>query len=89
MDSPMTPSMKGITSLLWYLSGRNTKTRQDLRDGVLDTSIDDITKFEEALESMYKDSSVVVVGSKSDLEHANEVLRSNNEVEFELVSPLE
>ena len=89
MDSPMTPSMKGITSLLWYLSGRNTKTRQYLRDGVLDTSIDDITKFEEALESMCKDSSVVVVGSKSDLENANEVLRSNNEVEFELVSPLE
>ena len=35
----------------------------------------------------YEDSSVIVVGSKSDLEHANEVLRSNNEVEFELVSP--
>jgi len=63
MDSPMTPSMKGITSLLWYLSGRTTETRQRLRDGVLDTSIDDIVRFGDALDTMYEDSSIVVVGS--------------------------
>jgi presequence protease len=89
MDSPMTPSMKGITSLLWYLSGRTTETRQRLRDGVLDTSIDDIVRFGDALDTMYEDSSIVVVGSKSDLENANEVLRRNNEEDFKLISPLD
>jgi len=83
LDSPMGPDAKGFTSMCRYLTNETDEARQQWRDEVLGTSADDFKSFAQKLEAIKEDGSVVVFGSQTALEKANETLPENKKLKIE------
>lgn len=74
LDAPMGPDSKGFTSMVRYLTDETEASRQQWRDEVLGTSSTDFKTFAGKLGAIQDQGSVVVFGSHSALETANEAL---------------
>lgn len=74
MDSPMSPDQKGFTSMDRYLTGMTDEIRQQRREQVLGTTAKDFEAFADRLDSVAKDGTIAVIGSKAALEEANKKL---------------
>lgn len=72
MDAYQLPDAKGYTSLLRYLVGESDQGRQQLREEILDTHLDDFHNFADALEAVSRDGLVVVMGSPQAINTAND-----------------
>jgi hypothetical protein len=71
LDAYQLPDAKGYTSLIRYLVRETEEERQQLRDEVLATRVNDFRRFAEALESVKQHGQVVVLGSPQAIEGAN------------------
>jgi Zn-dependent M16 (insulinase) family peptidase len=78
LDSPQSVDQKGYTSLLQYLTEESPEFRQQYRNEVLSSKIEDIPAFITKMEKLKETGSVIVFGSQSALETANKEL-SNDE----------
>jgi Zn-dependent M16 (insulinase) family peptidase len=70
MDAYQLPDAKGFTSMARYLTGDTDEVRQQLRDEVLSTTIDDFRHFADALDTISEKGLVVVLGSQSAMDAA-------------------
>lgn len=83
LDKPMSPDQQGWLALTHYLSGETDKDRLHWRDQILSTSSSDFKKFAEKLAVLKEEGSVVVFGSKYDLEQANKLLPAHEQLALE------
>lgn len=67
----MPPDQKGYTSFTRYLNGYTEEDRKKWREEVLSTTSDDFTEFAKRLLKLSEKGSVVVFGSESALNDAN------------------
>ena len=72
LDSYMLPDTKGFVSLQRYLLGETDAYRQQVREEVLGTTAADFRAFGQALESFANAGHIVVLGSKTAIEQAND-----------------
>lgn len=72
MDAYQLPDAKGYTSMLRYLVGDSDQGRQQLREEILDTGLDDFHNFADALEAVSRDGLVVIMGSPQAISNAND-----------------
>ncbi|MFT7587243.1 MAG: Zn-dependent M16 (insulinase) family peptidase, partial [Cellvibrionaceae bacterium] len=72
MDGYQLPDAKGHTALMRYLHGTTDDYRQRIRDEVLSTTLADLHSFADVLDEIGKNGRIVVVGSTSDIEAANQ-----------------
>lgn len=72
LDAYQLPDAKGFTSMVRYLLGETDEERQQLRDEVLDTTLDDFKRFGEVLEEMAEVGQIVVLGGADAIARANE-----------------
>ena len=70
IDTYMLPDAKGYISLLQYLNGNNDEDRQQMRDEVLSTTVDDFRNFADVLEGVKENGLVKALGSKGAIEEA-------------------
>ena len=71
MDAYQLPDAKGYTSMLRWLAGETDELRQQIRDEVLGTKVEDFHAFGETLEGVKDAGSVVVLGSQEALAQAS------------------
>lgn len=71
LDTYQLPDAKGYTSMLRYLAGDSDESRQQRRDEVFATSLDDFHRFGEILEQLPAAGRIVVLGSQEALQAAN------------------
>lgn len=74
IDSYQLPDAKGYTSMVRHLLGEEAAERQKLRDEVLSTTKADFHRFADVLSEVSKQAQVVVLGSQSAIDNANESL---------------
>jgi Zn-dependent M16 (insulinase) family peptidase len=67
----MLPDAKGYTSLNRYLTHTTEERRQQIRDEVLGTTVEDFAKFADVAEDVARHGRVVVVGSPQAIDRAN------------------
>lgn len=72
MDAAHSPDQKGWISLQRYMTNEKPERRQEFRDQVLGTTVDDFRKFAEQLKGLNERASVAVVSSKAAFEAAAE-----------------
>jgi hypothetical protein len=72
LDAYLLPDAKGFTSLVRYLIGETDALRQQYRDQLLGTSLEDFHSFGALLEKSNPVGKVVVVGSAEALQAANQ-----------------
>lgn len=72
LDAYLLPDAKGFTSLVRYLVGETDILRQQYRDQLLGTSLEDFRSFGAVLEKLNQAGKVVVVGSAEALQAANQ-----------------
>ncbi|HQY90034.1 insulinase family protein [Caldilinea sp.] len=72
VDGYQLPDAKGYTSMVRHLLGETDESRQQMRDQILATTVDDFRKFGEVLAAMNEQARVVVMGSSDALSAANE-----------------
>ncbi|MGD8456416.1 MAG: insulinase family protein [Anaerolineales bacterium] len=72
MDTHQLPDAKGYSTLVRYLTGYTDKERQEIRDEVLSTTVDDFKTFGKALEKVIDNGQVVVLGSAESIGAANQ-----------------
>jgi Zn-dependent M16 (insulinase) family peptidase len=72
MDTHQLPDAKGYSALVRYLTGYTDKERQEIRDEVLSTTIEDFKTFGKALEKVIENGQVVVLGSVEAIDTANQ-----------------
>jgi Zn-dependent M16 (insulinase) family peptidase len=70
IDTYLLPSAKGYTSMIRYLTGVSDAYRQQIRDDVLATGIDDFRSLAQALKQAREDGLIKVLGSKSAIHNA-------------------
>ncbi len=63
MDSYKLPDAKGYSSMVRHLIGLSDEQRQQIRDQVLSTTLDDFRQFADALQALADNGVVVVLGS--------------------------
>jgi Zn-dependent M16 (insulinase) family peptidase len=63
MDTYRLPDAQGYTSMLRYLTGVSDEERQQLRDEVLSTTVEDFRAFGDVLEGVKTQGRIVVLGS--------------------------
>ena len=80
MDSYQLPDAKGLTSMKRYLSERTDEQRQQQREEILNTTIDDFRAFADTLDLVKEHGRVVVMGAQSNLEAANEELSEEEQL---------
>ena len=68
MDTPLTPSQRGIRGLNSYLSNITYEDLQKTRDEVLDATVEDIKKLAAPVEAAMNQRYICVVGNESVLE---------------------
>jgi len=83
LDSPLSPDQKGYASLVQYLQGESAADRQKWRDQVLSSSSADFKDFANRLKAIKDKGSVVVFGSQSALDAANEALPEADKLKIE------
>ena len=72
LDGYQLPDAKGYTSMIRQLTGVTDDFRQEMRDAVLGTTVEDFKAFGEALASVTEESEgVVVMGAREALEGVN------------------
>jgi Zn-dependent M16 (insulinase) family peptidase len=71
LDTYQLPDAKGFTSMVRYLTGRTDEMRQQQRDEILSTTLNNFHEFADVLQSVNREGRVVVVGSQEDIEAAN------------------
>ncbi len=71
MDAYQLPDAKGYTSLLRWLIGETDAERQQKRDEVLSTTVNDFRQFGRVLEQVSRQGVVTVIGSADTIEAAN------------------
>ncbi len=71
LDTYMFPDVKGWTSLSRTLLGYTNPQRQQMRDEILGTSVEDFRKFGLILEKLAIQGEIVVLGSADAIEKAN------------------
>jgi Zn-dependent M16 (insulinase) family peptidase len=74
LDSPQSVDQKGYTSFLQYLTEESSEFRQQYRNEILSSKIEDIPAFIQKMEKLKDSGSVIVFGSQSALETANKEL---------------
>lgn len=72
LDSYQLPDAKGYSSMLRYLIGMDDARRQQIRNEVLATNAGDFHAFAEILAELAASGRVVVMGSQSAIETANQ-----------------
>lgn len=80
LDAYQLPDAKGYASMARYLAGDSDAMRQEWRDEVLSTTVEDFHRFGELLEAFNREAYVVVLGSQDALESAGEVNSSRLQV---------
>ncbi len=68
LDAYQLPDAKGYTSMARYLAGDTDQQRQEWRDQVLGTTVQDFSHFADILEKMLKQAAVVVLGGQETLQ---------------------
>jgi len=72
LDMPMTPFLKGYYAAFNYISGISEADRQQLRDDVLSSTIEDIRGFAELVEAVINQNQIAAFGVESKLkQHSN------------------
>ncbi|MFN2137352.1 MAG: insulinase family protein, partial [Candidatus Promineifilaceae bacterium] len=71
IDAYQLPDAKGFTSMVRYLIGRTDDERQQYREQVLDTTVDDFRALADVLERVNTEGDVVVMGSPDTIHGAN------------------
>jgi presequence protease len=71
MDAYQLPDAKGYTSMVRYLLGESDATRQQTRDQILSTTVQDFRRFADVLDEVKARGRVVVLGSAGAVEAAN------------------
>ena len=74
IDSYQLPDAKGWSSLVRYLVGESDEARQQMRDQVLSTTVEDFRSFADVLAAAAEQARVVVLGSGEAIQTANEQL---------------
>jgi Zn-dependent M16 (insulinase) family peptidase len=72
MDTHQLPDAKGHSAFVRYLTGYTDEERQQIRNQVLSTSVEDFKTFATALEAVIEKGQVVVLGSAEAIEEANQ-----------------
>ena len=72
VDSYQLPDAKGYTAMIRYLVGETDEHRQQMRDEILSTTVDDFRKFGNVLADLNEQARIVVLGSARALQAANE-----------------
>ncbi len=72
VDGYQLPDAKGHGSFVRHITGITEENRQQLRDEILSTTVDDFKAFGRALESLQEDGQIVVIGSTEAIREANE-----------------
>lgn len=73
MDRYMLPDAKGFTSMIRHLTGDDEDTRQRMREEILETSLQDLRRFGDALGEFADRGRVAVLGAASAVEEARPV----------------
>ncbi len=81
LDQYQLPDAKGYSAMSRYLIGLDDETRQEYREQVLSTTVEDVKAFGEALKAIVDQGDVVVLGSKESIEKANAELNSPLKIE--------
>lgn len=68
MDTPLTPSAKGMRSFSAYISGITIQMLQTERDEVLSTTLEDIRKMSEYIDAFMEDDYICVLGNENIIE---------------------
>ena len=71
LDFYQLPDSKGYTALVRRLSGITDESRQQLRDEILATTLDEVRAFADALDEVKQSGTVVVLGSAESIAQAN------------------
>ncbi|MGD2026455.1 MAG: insulinase family protein [Anaerolineales bacterium] len=71
MDSYQLPDAKGYASMVRYLAGYTDEMRQEMRDQVLSTSVEDFSNLAEVLDVVAETGQVSVLGSADAIKEAN------------------
>ena len=74
IDSYQLPDAKGWSSLVRYLVGESDEARQQTREQVLSTTVEDFRSFADVLAAAAEQARVVVLGSGEAIQAANEQL---------------
>jgi presequence protease len=71
LDTYLLPDAKGYRSLIRYLVGDSDQIRQQLREQILNTNMDDFHIFGEVLSQSIQNGSVVVMGAEDNIKDVN------------------
>ena len=71
LDAYQLPDAKGFTALVRYLLGIADEDRQQFRDELLSTSVEDFRHLGDILNELNKQASVIVLGSSENITKAN------------------
>jgi presequence protease len=83
LDSPMSVDQQGYLSLRHFLTGETTATRQEWRDGVLQTTTQDFKDFAARLRKLRESGKIVVFGAQAMIEAANSDLSEDRKMRVE------
>ena len=67
MDTPLTPSQRGLRGLNCYLSGLKIEDLQKIRNQVLDATVEDIQNLAAPIEAVLSQANICVVGNEDSI----------------------
>ena len=73
MDTPLTPSQRGLRGLSSYLSGVTYDDLQRVRDQVLDATVEDIRALAEPVDAAISQENICVVGNETVIEENSDL----------------
>ena len=73
MDTPLTPSQRGLRGLNFYMSGMTYEDIQKVRDEVLDATVEDIRALAEPIDAAIAQGNICVVGNENVIEENKEI----------------
>jgi Zn-dependent M16 (insulinase) family peptidase len=76
MDTPLTPSQRGLRGLNCYLSGITYEDLQKTRNEVLDATVEDVRALAEPVEAAISQQYICVVGNENAIEENRDVFTS-------------
>ncbi|MCR5417266.1 MAG: insulinase family protein [Pseudobutyrivibrio sp.] len=76
MDTPLTPSQRGLRGLNCYMSGITYDILQKTRDEVLDATVEDIRAMADAVDAAMAQEYICVVGNEDTIEANKELFES-------------
>ena len=76
MDTPLTPSQRGLRGLNFYMSGMTYEDIQKVRNEVLDATVEDIRALAEPVEAAISQGYLCVVGNEDMIESNKEIFET-------------